>query len=57
MSDKTNKSSKPNDPPYGGGEDERPEGEERPDPAQEVKEPPKTTSAGAKKELPRKGDV
>jgi hypothetical protein len=56
MSDKTDKSSKPNDPPYGGGEDERPEGEERPDPAQEVKEPPKT-SAGIKKELPRQGDI
>lgn len=57
MTDTTNKPTKPNDPPYGGGEDERPQGEERPERSREVKEPPQPGKSGSKDRFPRKDEV
>jgi hypothetical protein len=56
MNARTNKPTKPDDSPHGG-ENERPQGDERPQPNTEVKEPPKAGQRGFKDKFPRKGDI
>jgi hypothetical protein len=53
MSDAAHKPDKPDDPPYGGGEDEQPKHQDQ----QEVKEPPRPGTAGREERSPRNGEV
>ena len=49
-------SDKPNDPPFGGGEDERPPENWR-EPGHDVKEPPAPGTGPQEEKLPRRGEV
>jgi hypothetical protein len=55
MPDATRKSTKPDDPPFGGGEDEAPKRDNPQEPSQDVKEPPLPETQGLDEKFPRKG--
>jgi hypothetical protein len=57
MAESVRKPNKPNDPPYGGGEDETPRRDNPPEPGQDVKEPPLPGTVGLEEKFPRKGEI
>jgi hypothetical protein len=60
MAESVRKPNKPNDPPYGGGEDETPGTPGRdspPVPGEDVKEPPLPETVGLEEKFPRKGEL
>jgi hypothetical protein len=57
MAESVRKLTKPDDPPYGGGEDETPRRDAPPVPGEDVKEPPLPETVGLEEKFPRKGEI
>jgi len=57
MSDRTRKPDKPDDPPYGGGEDEGPRRDDPPGPGKDVKDPPSPGTVGLEEKFPYEGEI
>jgi hypothetical protein len=57
MAESVRKLTKPDDPPYGGGEDETPRRDAPPVPGEDVKEPPLPETVGREEKFPRKGEI